>query len=240
MKTYNKTQLAILALLWCTYLIPTHMQAQWMDDEFHYGFSAGATYSDLSNITTSIIRPVFDPSTYSATENAQFGVHVGFFLYNRFRKSALAIQPEISYAQYGGQFDYNDIDDLKYTMSFKYDYFNITTLLKVHPTGGLFVGLGPQVGFNISDRITYKSNRPLLGPDLQVERNLQEVLKGRTDFSVIAVLGYEFERGFVIEARYKLGVSDAVQTLSNGFYFIENDNNSRAFHLSIGYAIPFY
>ena len=230
----------MLILLWLTYMSPRKLQAQIIDDEFHYGFYAGATYAGLTNINTTIIRPVFDPSTYNVNDASRLGVQVGFFIYNRFRKSSLAIQPEISYAQYGGVFEYDDIDELQYTLTFDYDYFNVATLVKVHPKGGLFVGLGPQVGFSISDKLIYESNQPQQGPDLQVERNLQEVLKGRTDFSVIGSVGYEFERGFIIEARYKQGVSDAMETLSNGFYFIENRNNSSAFQLAIAYAIPFY
>ena len=219
----------------------TKSTGQIAEDEFHYGFAAGATYSKLDNISTSIIRTVFSPETYNTSESYRIGPTVSFFIYNRFKKSKLAIQPEISYAAYGGDFNYDDVDDLKYTIAFKYDYFTVATLAKVHLKGGLFLGLGPQVGFNISkSNIEYKSNKPELGPDLQVEQSLQEVLKGNTEFSILGSIGYELQSGFVIEFRYKQGVSDVVETLSNGFYFIENKNTSRAFQATVGYAIPFY
>lgn len=221
-------------------LYSTHVSAQIEEDNFHYGFMVGGTLARLTNINTSLIRPVFDQSTYSTSEKSRFGVSAGFFLYNRFKKSKLAVQPEISYAQYGGSFDYSDINDLTYSIDFNYDYFNVAMQLKVHPVGGLFTGVGPQVGFNLSEQLTYISNEPLTGPDLQIQRSLQEVLKARTDFSFIASLGYEFRQGLVFEGRYKVGVSDAMQTLSNGFYFIENDNNSSAFQFLVAYAIPFY
>ena len=241
MKDKILCRLMLLASIILAALCPQDSQAQITEDEFHYGFYAGATYSSLDNISTMIIRPVFSTETYNTSTNYRFGPTVGFFIYNRFKKSSLAIQPEISYAMYGGDFKYNDVDDLNYTMSFNYSYFNVATLAKIHPLGGLFIGLGPQVGFNLSKtNIKYSSNKPTLGPDLQVQQSLQEVLKGNTDFSVIAAIGFESQSGLVVEARFKQGVSDAISTLSNGFYFIENQNNSRAFQLTVGYAIPFY
>lgn len=216
-------------------------QAQIKDDEFHYGFSAGGTMSEIEGIHTTLIRPVFPADTYNTSTDHRFGMTAGFFIYFRFKNSGLAIQPEASYAMYGGDFNYDDIEDLEYTLSFKYQYFNIAALVKIYPAGGLFVGLGPQLGLNINNtNLTYSSNMPELGPDLQIQQSLREVLKGKSDFSVLAAIGYEFEMGLILEARYKLGLADVIETQSNGFGFIENDNFSRGFQFTVGFAIPFY
>lgn len=241
MKNLQSIKMVLMVSTVLLLLCPKMTEGQIVEDEFHYGFFAGATYSSISNVKTSIIRNVFSSETFNTSESYRFGPTVGFFIYNRFKKSALGIQPEISYAAYGGDFNYSDVDDLNYSIAFKYDYFTVATQLKIHPKGGLFLGLGPQVGFNISkSNIEYKSNKPELGPDLQVEQSLQEVLKGNTEFSILASIGYELSNGFIVEVRYKQGVSDVIETLSNGFYFIENKNTSRAIQATVGYAIPFY
>lgn len=211
------------------------------DDEFHYGFNAGVTSSRIGDIQTTIIRPVFPEGSYTTSVRDRQGITAGFFIYHRFRNSALAVHPEVSFAMYGGDFLYQDIEELEYTMSFKYQYFNIATLVKVYPAGGFFVGLGPQIGLNINNtNLSYTSNMPELGPDLQIQQSLREVLKGKSDVSVLAALGYDFEFGLVLEARYKLGLTDTIETQSNGFNFIENNNWSRGFQFTVGFAIPFF
>lgn len=221
--------------------ITVHINAQLVDDSFHYGFSAGATMSTIGDIHTTLIRPVFPVETYNTSEEYRMGVTAGFFIYHRFENSKFAIQPEVSYAMLGGDFLYDDIEDLTYTIAFKYHYFNIATLLKVYPSGGIFLGFGPQIGLNINNtNLTYVSNMPELGPDLQIQQSLREVLKGRSDISILAAIGYEFEMGLSFEARYKLGLTDVIETQSNGFGFIENKNSSRGFQFTVGYAIPFY
>ena len=229
---------ALIALL---LLLCSGLHAQIEEDEFHYGFYAGATYNKITDIETTIIRPIFDPDTYTTSHNYRLGGTAGFFIFHRFRRSSLAIQPELSYAMYGGDFNYSDVEDLEYTISFNYQYINLAAILKIYPAAGLFVGIGPQVGVNIANsNLKYTSNMPELGPDLQIEQALQEVLKGTTDFSIMLALGYELEMGLSFEARYKLGLADVIETLSNGFNFIENDNYSRGFQFTVGYAIPFY
>jgi hypothetical protein len=114
-------------------------------------------------------------------------------------------------------------------------------LVKVYPAGGLFVGIGPQIGLNINNtNLTYESNMPELGPDLQIQQSLREVLKGKSDFSILAAFGYEFEMGLSLDARYRLGLTDVIETQSNGFNFIENKNWSHGFQFNVGFAIPFY
>jgi hypothetical protein len=225
----------------CVGMFYTHVQAQLEGESFHYGFSLGGTMSKIGDIRTTLIRPVFPVETYNVSEEYRMGGTAGFFIFYRFDNSKFAIQPEFSYAMLGGDFLYDDIEALEYTIAFKYQYFNLATLVKVYPAGGLFVGLGPQIGLNINNtNLTYNSNMPELGPDLQIQQSLREVLKGKSDFSILAALGYEFEMGLILEARYKLGLTDVIETQSNGFNFIENENLSRGFQFTVGFAIPFY
>ena len=148
------------------------------------------------------------------------------------------------YSQQHSQFKYDDIDELVYQIDFKYQYLGLSTFLKLYPlsdnAGGLHIAVGPQLNFNLSnERIFYDSNRPDIGPNLQIQQNLRDVLKGETVFSLGFGLGYEFPFGVNIEARYYLGLADVIETQANGYFFIENDNRSQVIELTVGYAIPF-
>jgi hypothetical protein len=214
--------------------------AQPIDDEYFYGFKAGANYYSIDEIATTIIPPVFAAETYTVETTPRLGFVGGFYFYHRFPRSRTAIQPEILFATQGSDFNYTDINDLDYKISFKYQYVNLGVLLKVYPFAGFHFAAGPQVGFNVANtNIDYRSNRPDLGPDLQIQQSLREVLKGETDINVNLGLGYDFDFGLCIEARYSLGVKDVIETLANGFNFIENSNKTKGYQVTVGWIIPF-
>lgn len=214
--------------------------AQPIDDEYFYGFKAGANYYSINEIATTIIPPVFAASTYTTETTPRIGFVGGLIFYHRFRRSRTAIQPEILFAMQGSDFNYTDINDLDYKVSFKYQYINLGVLLKVYPFAGFHFAAGPQVGFNVANtNIDYTSNRPDLGPDLQIQQSLREVLKGETDINVNLGLGYDFDFGLGIEARYSLGVKDVIETLANGFNFIENSNKTNGYQVTVSWLIPF-
>ena len=216
------------------------------EDAFYFGFKAGAARSHISNVRETIIRPVFPESTYSTLNDVSYGGLGGMFFYYRFPGSFLALQPEIIYAQGGTRFSYEDINTLSYQMDFQYQYFQIATLLKMYPLAdysetfaGLNIFLGPQFNANVaSERIMYTSNTEVAGQDLQIQENLRQVLKGTSDFMIVGGVGIEIGR-FSFEARYNLGLKDAIETLANGYNFIENKNKAMSIQVSLGYAIPF-
>jgi len=228
------------------------------DDEgkWLFGVKAGATLSSIDGIRTTLIREWYPDSTYSAEKKYSWGVTGGLFFYHRFKNSAVAVQPEVTYSMHGGHFHYSDsilltpVDTvgLDYLMKFRYQYINLLALVKVYPfhnmdnfLEGINLNIGLQIGLNITpENIVYQSNKPFLGPDLQIQQNLRGVLKGKTD--VTAVLGLSGElKGKVplsFEGRANIGFVDAIETLANGYNFIENRNPSVSFQLTIGYAFP--
>lgn len=215
-------------------------QAQVEDGKFYYGFKAGGITSEISDISSTIIRPVFPIDTYSTSSSRRTGVTAGFTIYHRFKGSRLAIQPEISYAMGGAKFRYMDVNDLDYTMDFNYQYLNINMMVKMYLTGGIFFNVGPTLGLNLTNTsLTYKSNMPELGPDLQIQQSLREVLKGKNNLSLSGGIGFDSEMGLGIEARYNLGLVDVLETQANGFFFIENDNLSNSIQVTVTYLIPF-
>ncbi len=220
------------------------------------GIKAGGITAKIGDLKTTIIREWHPDSTYMLEEKYNWGFTGGVAFYYRFPNSAVAIQPEVTFSMQGSQLHYTDsilISDtdtvgLDYTMKFKYQYINILPLFKIYPflnqdnfLNQLHVLIGPQLSINIAPaNITYVSNKPYIGPDLQIQQNLRGVLKGRTDVSVALGLGYQLpgEYPFSLECRANLGFVDTVQTLANGYNFIENRNPSVSFQLTLGYTVP--
>jgi len=221
--------------------------AQLPDDEYFFGFKAGATYSTIDEIKTTLIRPVHPEATYNTSIVPRYGAAAGLFFYYKFRGgSFLAIQPEIVFAMQGGDFKYDDVNGLEYMIQFRYEYLNITPQFKIYPlaefgegVSGFHIGIAPQIGVNLaSTNIIYNSNTEVIGQDLQIQQNLREVLKGKTDVSIALSAGIEIGRLF-LEARWNVGLQDVIETQANGYYFIENRNRSNSYQFTVGYAIPF-
>ena len=215
--------------------------SQLEEETFHYGFNAGISYSSISEVNTTLIRPIFPIDTYDTRTDKSLGFVAGASVYYKFKKSKFAIQPEIYYVNQGGGFHYEDINELQYDITFRYSYLTISPVVKFYTVHGLYASVGPQLGL-ILDRsnLKYVSNQPELGPDLQIQQSLREVLKGNSIVSLALGGGYDTPFGLSINARYVIGFSDALETIANGFYFIENKNPSSSVHVTIGYHIPFF
>ncbi len=229
-------------LLFCllAFGLAANLGAQPEHDTWFYGFKAGATRHEIKDVGITIIPEVFAEDTYQVETLPQLGFAGGVFFYHRFYKSRFAVQPEILFASRGGDFHYTDVRDLDYTIKFNYQYVSLGGLVKVYPGGGLHLGLGAQAAFNVaSDRLMYTSNMPELGPDLQIQQSLREVLTGSNDINLLGQVGYDFNFGLMVEARYVLGLSDVIETRANGFNFIENVNRGSGFQVTLGWAIKF-
>lgn len=210
------------------------------DREWYYGFTIGMTQSSIQDIQTSLIRPIFPESTYDARSQKRVGFTGGAFVHYRFKDSRFTIQPEIYYSDMGGRFHYEDVSDLTYDIDLKYSYLQINPNIKFYMMKGFHASLGPQLGLIINrSNLSFVSNQPELGPDLQIQQSLREVLKGNSIVSVALGAGYDLPMGLSINFKYVMGISDSMETLANGFYFIENKNSVTSMQLTVGYAIPF-
>lgn len=215
------------------------------DQTWFWGGKAGINISTIEDVKSTIIPTVFSEDTYTTVDSSAYGFTGGFFFYHRFYNSQFAVQPELGYSQLGGYFNYSDIQNLNYRIGFLFDYFTINSLVKIYPLkgAGLHVSLGPQIGIIANTtNLKYNSNKPELGPDLQIQDNLRQVLKGKNTFALLFGAGYdmEFESfGLVVEVRYVRGFSDVLETFVNGFNFIETKNRNTAIQASIGVLIPF-
>ena len=112
-------------------------------------------------------------------------------------------------------------DDVLYDGEFQLDYLNIPVMAKVNLSDNFFVEAGPQVGLLLSAKDKYDS--PIEGED-----DAKDFFKS-TDFGANIGLGYQFDSGLNIGARYNLGLSDISDV---GGAEIKN----RVFSIGVGFA----
>ncbi len=251
-------------LLTALLALPTIVHAQNPEDDWMWGANLAGTFSRINHLNTTVIRPWYQDSLFGAKGKYQYGLSGGMLMFHRWKDSRFAIQPEITYAhltafhqndtisKHGrSHLRYEDSLGLKYDIRMNYEYLNLSLLCKIYPLGnadvgigGLFITVGPKLGLHLArQNITYRSNMPELGPDLQIQENLRGVLKARTDFVICMGLGYEFYFtgwGLTVDARYGHGIPDVVETLANGYNFIDNKNNSQAFQLTASFVLPLF
>jgi len=231
-------------LLFLIFIFSIKIQAQF-DAPFTYGIKAQVNYSDINELPKMIVSEDFYTG-YELTGEKNFGYNVGVFINYKFRESKFAFQPEIAYAKEGGLLHYKDINNLEYNMKFDYSFFQINTLLKIYPVGGLSFGIGPQFGINLTpNNIKYTSNAHEISgledtpSDSLTEKYLREKIKGKSNFQAIGVLGYEFEFGLMFDFRYAYGLTDTIETSPNQFRWVETNNTTSSFLFTIGYVLDY-
>ena len=80
-----KPNTMLKAICTCLFLLATCcLFSQPIDDEYFYGFKAGANYYSIDDIATTIIPPVFSTATYSTKTTPRLGFVGGVYFYHRF------------------------------------------------------------------------------------------------------------------------------------------------------------
>ncbi len=134
----------------------------------------------------------------------------------------VSLQPELILSMQGAEYEDSDGFDGR----FKFNYLNVPVMAKLYVSDGVFVEAGPQVGFLLSAKDEYDS--PTSGED-----DIKDEVKS-TDFGANVGLGYQFDSGLNINARYNFGLSNINDFESPGFDF-KNQNNV----LSVGVGYRF-
>jgi len=210
------------------------------DTYLNIGLKAGVVSTKITSLAKMLVSESYYTG-YTFEDSNQWGFTGGIYVNYKFEGSISAIYAEVSYSRLGSNLHYSDIYDFNYDFIVKYNYVNLEMWYKVYLLGGLNVGIGPRIGFNLSPGdIFYTSNgEDLFGPDIRIQQQMRDVLTGRTNFSVGVSAGYEFNFGLSLDGRYYYGISDVIETSVNNFHFIENHNNSLVLQFTIGYALPY-
>jgi hypothetical protein len=154
----------------------------------------------------------FDGTLESETERLH-GFHLGIYVESYIGKY-LAVQPEILYSQQG----YKMIDE-DGTFTQKLDYLNVPLMLKLYPIKSFFLEAGPQVGFSISHKETYDSERLFGDTSRELEPN-------NFDFGINLGAGFKSDAGLTLAARYHIGQNDI---------YDEDKPKNRVWQISVGF-----
>jgi len=112
-----------------------------------------------------------------------------------------SVQPELLYSQQGFKINESEWGDAKYRIN----YIQIPILAKVYLVKGLNIQVGPQLGFNVHEDIHFDTD---MG-DGSIDTSDSDVKD--LDFGVAAGLGYKFDNGFYLQARYNYGITKIIE-----------------------------
>jgi hypothetical protein len=210
------------------------------DNFLHIGFKAGAGYSTITDLSKVLVSESYYTG-YTFENSGVWSFTGGVYLNYKFEGSISAIYFELSYSTLGNKLLYSDIHDFNYEFLVKYNFINMDLWYKAYLLDGLHLGLGPRLGLNLTPGgLFYSSNgEAQFGPDILIQQQMRDVLKGRTNFSIGLGAGYEFPFGLSLDVRYYQGLSDIMETEVNSFRFIENRNTGSVVQISLGFAIPY-
>jgi hypothetical protein len=205
-----------------------------------FGFKAGTVYSNITDLSKTLVSESYYTG-YTFENYNKWGFTGGIFLNYKFEETISAIYSEISYSRLGNRLHYSDVQGLDYDFTVKYEYLNWELWYKAYIIGGLHVGIGSRLGFNLTPGALYYSSNgeDRFGPDIRIQQQMRDVLKGRTNFSAAVGAGFEIPNGLCIDVRYYYGISDVMETEVNNFHFIENKNLSRAIQVTLGIPISY-
>jgi hypothetical protein len=204
------------------------------------GVKAGAAYSTITDLAKTLVSESYYTG-YTFTNKGSMSFAGSLYINYKLQESISAFYAELSYARLGNSLHYSDNRELEYDLESRYDFLNIEFYYKAYILEGLSLATGPRIGFNLTPGgLYYTSNgEALYGPDIRIQQQMRDVIKGRTNFALGISLGYELANGLSLDARYYFGMNDVIETEINNFHFIENRNMSRTIQVTIGYAIPY-
>lgn len=110
-----------------------------------------------------------------------------------------SVQPELLYSMQGAKYSESEGYDGK----FKFDYLNIPVMGRYYVSDAFSIEAGPQIGFLLSAKDEYD----LIGGGESGEEDVKDWVSS-TDFGANVGLGYQFENGLNLGARYYLGLSN--------------------------------
>lgn len=227
----NKITLLILAL-------SSALSYSQYTENLTYGLKVGGVRSQFSNLPEMVMGREHTLKQFDLTSKAKFGVEGGVFLNYKFPDTRTAIQPELLYRQAGAKVQYSQPSSGEnYELDFNYSYLVLGATYRLYPLRGFNLGVGAFYAKNLSpNNLSYSSNVQGGLYDTEYRQFYRDGIVGKDNFSLAFSLGYEFENGFHIDARYDLGLSDAIGNRTTSFQFLENHNRQSLLSLSVGYS----
>lgn len=141
----------------------------------------------------------------------RYGFNAGGFLAYRFH-SGFALQTEVMYSQQGVR-SYRRLPAFR---QLKLDYVNIPLLAKFYPVEKFYIELGPQLAINVYAR----EKNWVTGRTTNISAQMN-------DLAVDAVvgIGYDMNCGFIMGARYNVGLTSVEKKVVNQPRFFQGNNH---------------
>ncbi|WP_282159842.1 porin family protein [Ulvibacterium marinum] len=181
---------------------------------------SGMTYAQ-TNIRPGI-RLGFNSANISNTNlDNKIGPNAAVFVDFRFSRH-YSLQPEIMYSRQGGKSNIRTNEDL----DIDYLSFGVVNKFFVAPNQGLHLILGPSLDFDFENNLINVIN----------ETNDSDVTP--LDLSFFFGIGYEFDFGLILEARYKQGLLDIDlfdEDFESDFYRGEGNTLNNVFQFGVAY-----
>ncbi|MDR2037636.1 MAG: outer membrane beta-barrel protein [Bacteroidales bacterium] len=150
------------------------------------GIKAGLNLVNVSDETWADMRPDFHAGILFNLNFGHKGDKPGFF----------SLQPEVLYSRQGFKMDGEAIN---------FDYITIPLMFKFYVYQGLNLEVGPWGAFLIS---VNPDSKAIDGMNIKLSD-----LKGGKDIGIAAGIGYDFNFGLILGARYQHGLSDMAGNL---------------------------
>ena len=136
----------------------------------------------------------------------------------------ISVQPEVLYSTQGVK-----SKELGFDADIKLDYITVPFMLKFYLVNGFNLEIGPQLGFLTSAKVELEES---------VEFDVKDSLKN-VDVGANLGLGYKFSNGFIVGARYSLGlinINDEEELEEFGLFNLDNYKlHNGVFQLSMGF-----
>lgn len=214
-------------------------------DNLMFGFKTGIQQTSISNLSTILVSEDYYAG-YNFSTKRVYSPIGSLFVNYRIDESRISLEGQLSYYQISSNLTYSDIENFTYTCKFKYHYLGIGANIRANIHRGINVGLGMRFGFNLQpENITYTSNAHEINwgennqpiSDKETQNELQDVVKGLNSSEIVLLIGYEFKNGLSIDLSYNASLNDMIETLVNRHNFINSNNKSSSFQITVGYAI---
>jgi len=219
-----------------------------------HGFSIGAKFGNtkttIEGIDLTIIPDFYHEDTYTVKHKTFKGWQGGFhFLYtNEDRWFGLAVDFLFSGRNGGLRYEEKAPGDLNYDLDFKYRYLETIPMVKISPFAffedfdhSALRGLNFIGGLSFSSNtkpseIMYESENSDFDVDSRVMDNLKTTLKGKSELALVFGLNYDFlihelndgTGNFLsLDVKWRKGMRDLINTNTNNYFIIENDNISK-------------
>ena len=139
----------------------------------------------------------------------QLNYQAGVFFEYRFNDK-VSIAPEIVFAAQGGKYN-GEFDGFETDVTEHVNYINVPVMLKYYVAPSLSIDFGPQIGYNVYSKYTWKYS---FGETEFKETVDQKVATKDIDFGVGLGLTYNIAKDVFVQGRYTMGLTKVFKNYS--------------------------